>query len=517
METPILNSFPLQEKEAAERAFTLVELIVVITILAILWTIAFISLQGYSRDARDSTRTADLWNMKTSLELYSLKTWKYPEPDTPSQISYSGWVVWYQWTLWTKVTTNLKSLNEVPLDPLTNTEYIYSTTQSYKEYEVLALFEWNIAYNQVPSPIRRGLGWGLIPTANAATTSLTPKIVWNYNQVFVKTPNYIIPTPSIITSEPWSIVLDWTTIKSQIVTNWANIPKTSVTNTKTWALDVKLSVYTWSINKNSTGREKINVMKQIQLAYSWTSLSSNKNISNVLNLKWNKELSDLTNSLLLNGITIKKFWDWRDIDPICDIPDIKIWNQTWAWCNSTLWNWIEYNVDQNCFNYQWWTTTWCNRPSNEKENIYNPTYGINNIWWKLYTWANSPSACTTWYHVPSDEEWYNLEVALWSTTRSNNWLYSWIQNWWLSTWLWWSGHTTKSSSNNIVQALKLPLSGYRYVSGVPFYHRGFNTHLWSSSSFSANAYARHFLWNTPAVNRDFWTKASGFSVRCLKD
>jgi prepilin-type N-terminal cleavage/methylation domain-containing protein len=33
---PILNSFPLLEKEATKQAFTLVELIVVITILAIL-------------------------------------------------------------------------------------------------------------------------------------------------------------------------------------------------------------------------------------------------------------------------------------------------------------------------------------------------------------------------------------------------------------------------------------------------------------------------------------------------
>ena len=48
-------------------AFTLVELIVVITILAILWTIAFISLQWYSKDARDSIRISDVSNMKTSL------------------------------------------------------------------------------------------------------------------------------------------------------------------------------------------------------------------------------------------------------------------------------------------------------------------------------------------------------------------------------------------------------------------------------------------------------------------
>lgn len=40
--------------------FTLVELIVVITILAILGTIAFISLQWYSADARNSKRTSDL-------------------------------------------------------------------------------------------------------------------------------------------------------------------------------------------------------------------------------------------------------------------------------------------------------------------------------------------------------------------------------------------------------------------------------------------------------------------------
>jgi len=57
-----------------KKAFTLVELIVVITILTILGTIAFISLQGYSADARDSTRSSDVASMKQSLELFSLNT-----------------------------------------------------------------------------------------------------------------------------------------------------------------------------------------------------------------------------------------------------------------------------------------------------------------------------------------------------------------------------------------------------------------------------------------------------------
>lgn len=49
------------------KGFTLVELIVVITILAILWTIAFISLQWYSSDARDSTRISDTASMNKVL------------------------------------------------------------------------------------------------------------------------------------------------------------------------------------------------------------------------------------------------------------------------------------------------------------------------------------------------------------------------------------------------------------------------------------------------------------------
>jgi len=377
-----------------KRAFTLVELIVVITILAILWTIAFISLQWYSRDARDATRTADLWNIKTSLELFSLKTWKYPSPDSFSTITYSGWTekVWYQWVLWDKVTTNLKSLNEKPLDPLTSAPYTYSVTNSYKEYEVLALYEWSVAYNPI------------INQTNAAVTALTPKIVWNYNWVFVKTTNYIIPTPSIVTSEPltpWSaILLTSSMIKSQVITSWMNIPKNNLIQGNTWWLNINLSVYTWSLTGLSTTTQKANAMKQIQNAYSWTTIASNSIYSNILSQTTNKQLVAFIDSTVLKWVKIKKVdpvslsftyidftpttitLSWSDIIltsnniypittfnnpkrlsyPLCSWHTASL-NQYcvenwWSYVSSTSWwaSWYYYNVAKWYWSY--WSTAW---------------------------------------------------------------------------------------------------------------------------------------------------------------
>ncbi len=54
-------------KTASTKAFTLVELIVVITILAILATIGFLSLQGYTGDAKNATTKANVKSVAESM------------------------------------------------------------------------------------------------------------------------------------------------------------------------------------------------------------------------------------------------------------------------------------------------------------------------------------------------------------------------------------------------------------------------------------------------------------------
>ena len=123
--------------------FTLVELIVVITILAILGTIAFISLQWYSAQSRDAVRLSDLSSIKSWLELYNLDAGMYPSPNDETVITYSWAVAWTQWTFWDQAKKNIDKLDKVPTDPLTDKKYVYSTNSTRYEFQLAWAMEWD--------------------------------------------------------------------------------------------------------------------------------------------------------------------------------------------------------------------------------------------------------------------------------------------------------------------------------------------------------------------------------------
>jgi len=266
----------------SKKAFTLVELIVVITILAILWTIAFISLQWYSKNARDSARISDASNITSSLEIFVTKTWFYPEPENGFDVSYSGSMVWHQWILSDNVVKNLGSLSEVPLDPLTGTNYTYSRLNTKKEFEIGLMLE-------VGSLAQKSIIW----QATAASKVWEAYIKWTYNGIVAKVTVwpilYMLAVPSIIN---WGIgAADYEDIVWDLVFNgWSNAPSSydgTDYGTSSWSSDsIEFTPTSWVViysgSTTVTSWDIIAIVEWVQNTYNNSWLENDWDISTYL-------------------------------------------------------------------------------------------------------------------------------------------------------------------------------------------------------------------------------------------
>lgn len=528
------------------QAFTLVELIVVITILAILWTIAFISLQWYSTQARDSVRISDLSKMKSALELFQLEAGKYPLPSDGTVITYSGATAWTQGSFWETVYSAVSKLDKIPTDPLSDKKYAYSTTSTRLEMQLAGVMEGDdLTLNNLNS-------------ANAGTKTAILKVTGNFNGKVLKvstwSTSYVLAVPGLMSSSGTSLE-NIVATNSLAYNGYKNLPfqfdwgsynligETAlnlVNSSKLVVFSGDLSLLSKTDASGQTARSEL--ISNLQNAYRGTQIQNLKEIQEILTAWWTST-EKLSTSIVNHdlGLSILAWSEnptwWTKLDPNCDIPDIEIKNwswvlvQTWAGCNSTLGNGVEWGKKDDgtnwtvssCYNYNVNNTATCTiwsiaMASNTKANTWYTGTNANwdqeypAIWWKLYTWANSSTACPSWRHVPTDAQWETLETTLNSGSNCRN-----ATDGWLCGWLWWNLHNTKTTLNNITQALKIPLAGYRSTDGVTFYDRGGGTHLWSSTPSSGNAYRRGLDWNHSTVYRDSDSQAHGFSVRCLKD
>ncbi len=97
--------------------FTLIELLIVIAIIGVLATLLMVNFVGVRQRARDAQRKSDLRQIQSALELYRADQGSYPSslPScNGSAFSANG-------------TTYMQT---IPCDPLTGTNYLYSTTAS---------------------------------------------------------------------------------------------------------------------------------------------------------------------------------------------------------------------------------------------------------------------------------------------------------------------------------------------------------------------------------------------------
>ncbi len=144
-----------------------------------------------------------------------------------------------------------------------------------------------------------------------------------------------------------------------------------------------------------------------------------------------------------------------------------------------------------------------------KQNPNYTTYGV------LYNWPAALTACPAGWHLPSDAEWKQLEVALGMTQAqadASGWRGTDQGTQMKST----SGWNSNGNGTNSSGFSGLP-GGDRYDDGN-FVNIGIFGVWWSSTELSTgNAWGRLLYYGSTNVYRYDFTKEGGFSVRCLRD
>jgi len=433
------------------KAFTLVELIVVITILAILWTIAFISLQWYSRDARDSTRIADINSINTQLELFVIKTWTLPIPENNIELVSSWITIWYQWYA-DKNTLNILKVFNWWLDPVDQSPYTYRINASKKAYQIMWFLEnWNqSAYN-------------FLPQANAATnlTNRFPFSKWNELWILLEqtTNNPIQYTWPWVLELSWSttayntyisntkvLKYNWDQLKFPLLTLWDSKYK-APEKCPTWFILVP-----WDAQFN----QKWFCVAKYEMSYADADIPSPNNIGNYntvlytwskipVSIQWKYPIANINQWQAISSC--QSMWKGYHLITNNEWTTIarNIEQQSVNWSSWQVWSWYIYNwVSESTMwcswswylNNAWFTITWdvnCtwqrNRLilSNQEEiwdlawNLFENVNRANTIDWKdFHLWKLTISWSSSW------------------TTRDDDWVYSKVDmdKYWSFFWYW---------------------------------------------------------------------------------
>ena len=209
-------------------------------------------------------------------------------------------------------------------------------------------------------------------------------------------------------------------------------------------------------------------------------------------IKKTKRMKKLFSLILLLSFTIKA-------------QEIKIGTQTWTTKNLDVTTYRNGDVIPEVVQDTTWekltTGAWCYY---ENKTAKGTTYG------KLYNWyaVNDPRGLAPkGYHIPTDAEWTILTDSLGELAGTKM----------KST----SGWDNDGNGTNTSGFAGLP-GGSRDFNGdfltILTTGAGVYCNWWSSSEFDSNyAWSRSLFYFNGNVNRNYYYKQGGFSVRCLRD
>ncbi len=208
-------------------------------------------------------------------------------------------------------------------------------------------------------------------------------------------------------------------------------------------------------------------------------------------------------------------------DPFMDSRDGKVYNsvqigtQCWMAKNLNIGTRIDGSGNQSNNDT---IEKYCYDDNPTNCNTYGGLYQWNEMM-QYVTTEGVQGICPTGWHLPSDDEYKTLEMELgmsqaqadatgYRGTDQGSQLAG-------NESLWLDGPLDQNGAFGNSGFAVLP-AGYRYTSG------SFNAltnyaYLWSSTELGSNAWDRHLYYYNTDVNRYFFNKAFGFSVRCVRD
>ncbi|MCD4695477.1 MAG: fibrobacter succinogenes major paralogous domain-containing protein [Bacteroidales bacterium] len=177
-------------------------------------------------------------------------------------------------------------------------------------------------------------------------------------------------------------------------------------------------------------------------------------------------------------------------------------NQTYKWVKIGVQKWMAENLNYDIGH------SWCY----DNDSVYCNKYG------RLYKWKTAKNVCPIGWHLPTDDEWKQLEVYLGmileagktESRGTNEGEKLKAVNGWNS----WRNNNGNGTDDYGFTALP---GGSRSINGS-FSGLGRKGSWWSATEFSGSlAWFRGLYFSNHKVNRYHIKKSLGFSVRCVKD
>lgn len=481
--------------------FTLLELVVVITIVAILWTLGFVTVSSYFTGARDSVRLTDMNNVYEQLTFSIGANGALPMPDNYRVVTLSGNIITYQWYAGKSVLSAIK-YEKWGKDPKDQIYYTYTINQKRSQAQLLGYFE---EYD------------------TSKLSYLSPFV----EQTYAATTNYLGRRIGVVGKSLGTLVETWTLAPIQ--------------DTSTGALEINTTssgyvvYFNNSITWGGTGGA-------LQTAFVWNSTAYVPTLAEPVVVVTppalpSNDFSSCTASWqVFTGSTF--YPGTATFSGACNEADKIICTgsgigQVWSMCNVAATDTTNYDsrvagrqldqaTDGGLFQFA---------RNDGFANNFLPIYPALVAWmWPpiVVSWSIASTnvftgeTASSWYYNNVNNDWRTTQLSTTTNTTGNIWTTSHCATGYhvptqseFATALVVLPDTNRASSTNFPNVLKMPLAWDINNSDAWIYSQGQYGFYWSSSPYNGEAYALQFT--DSAVTIEHYGRAYGFSIRCIKD